>query len=207
VDIIELFRLFGSVLIDNDDAIAALNKLDKKGQETGSKLQSMASKGLAIGAAVMAGATVAVGGMMKLADNTAAAADRVDKLSQKMGLSKKAFQEWDFILSQNGMNIETLKGGMKTLTNSFDDLKNGGSLATETFGRLGLSYESMAGMSQEQIFETTIKALQGVEDQTERAALANDLFGKSGAELAPLLNAGAGSVDEKGPRIRHCYER
>ena len=192
----ELFRLFGSVMINDKDTIKALKNIDNKGKDTESKLDRVANTGLAIGAAIVAGATVAVGGMMKLAGSTAEAADRVDKLSQKMGLSKKAFQEWDFILSQNGMNIETLKGGMKTLTNSFDDLKNGGALATETFGRLGLSYESMAGMSQEQIFEATIKALQGVEDTTERAALANDLFGKSGAELAPLLNAGAGSVDE-----------
>jgi len=170
--------------------------MDKKTATTEEKMHKLGKTGLAIGAAVVAGATLAVGGMMKIAGSTAEAADRIDKMSQSMGMSTEAFQTWDYILSQNGVSIDGMKTGMKTLTNSFDDLKTGGALATETFGRLGLSYEDMAGLSQEQIFEKTVVALQGVEDGTERAALANDLFGRSGADMAALLNAGTGSVEE-----------
>ena len=63
----------------------------------------------------------------------------------------------------------------------------GTATATEAFGRLGLSYEDMAGMSRDEMFNTTFAALQGVADETERAALANDLFGPVRFEMAPLL--------------------
>ena len=144
----------------------------------------------------MSGAGVAVAGLIKLASSTAETTDNIDKMSQKLGMSRQAYQEWDFILSQSGASIDSMKGGIKTLTNMYDDLGKGTATATEAFGRLGLSYESMAGMSQEEIFETTVTALQGVTNETERAALANDLLGKSGSELAPLLASGSGSIEE-----------
>ncbi len=127
---------------------------------------------------------------------TAQATDRVDKMSQKFGLSRKGFQEWDYILSQNGATIDSMTSGMKTLTNMTDDLMKGNKKATDSFKRLGISMEDVEGKSQEEVFEMTVKALQGMENATERAAIANDLLGRSGIELAPLLNAGADSVDK-----------
>lgn len=140
--------------------------------------------------------TAATAGMAKLVTNTAEAGDRVDKMSQKLGLSREGFQEWDFVMSQSGMSIDSLQGGMKTLVNSFDDFKDGGESATDAFNRLGLSLDDLEGKSQEEIFEMTVAGLQGVTDEAERAALANDLFGRSGSEMAPLLNTSADAIAE-----------
>jgi hypothetical protein len=148
-----------------------------------------------VGMAVVGMGTVAAGALTGIATKTAEAGDRVDKMSLKVGLSREGFQEWDYIMSQNGMSIDSMQGGMKTLTNMFDDLGKGTATATDAFGRLGLSYEDMAGMTRDEIFNTTFTALQGVADETERAALANDLFGRSGAEMAPLLAQSAESVE------------
>lgn len=148
-----------------------------------------------VGMAVVGMGTVAAGALTGIATKTAEAGDRVDKMSQKIGLSREGFQEWDYIMSQNGMSIDSMQGGMKTLTNMFDDLGKGTKTATEAFGRLGLSYEDMAGMTRDEMFNTTFAALQGVADETERAALANDLFGRSGSEMAPLLAQSAESIE------------
>ncbi len=192
----ELFRLFGSILIDDKDAIDKLNKTDKKAATTAEKLGKLAGGAAKVGAAVVGMGVAAATGLTAMATKTAEAGDRVDKMSLKLGLSREGFQEWDYIMAQNGMSIETMQGGMKTLVNSFDDMKKGGKTATDAFGRLGLSMDDLAGMSQEDMFETTLAALQGVEDQTERAALANDLFGRSGSELAPLLAQSSESIEE-----------
>ena len=157
------------MLIENKDAIDALNKTDKKAKTTGEKLGGMAATAGKVGAAVVGMGAAAAVGLTKMAMNTAEAGDRVDKLSQKIGLSREGFQEWDYIMSQNGMSIETMQGGMKTLTNMYDDLGKGTATATEAFGRLGLSYEEMQGMSRDEMFNTTFAALQGVADETERA--------------------------------------
>jgi hypothetical protein len=54
--------------------------------------------------------------------------------------------------------------------------------------------ENLAGKSKT-MYLTSLSKLQGITDETERAAIANDIFGKSGSELAPLLNAGAEATD------------
>ena len=191
----ELFRLFGSIFVDNEKANESISKTEKKAGGLASTLGKGIKTAAKFGTAVIGGASVAAGGVFALANKAADTTDRIDKMSQKLGISRKGFQEWDFILSQSGTSVDGLKGGMKTLTNIVDDLSKGGKVATEAFGELGIKYTDLEGLSQEEIFEKTIVALQGVEDKTKRAALANDLLGKSGQELGPLLNAGAKSVE------------
>lgn len=192
----EIFKLFGSIFIDSDEADKSISKTEKKAEGLASKLGGGIKTAAKWGAAIAGGATVAAGGMLAIANKSADATDRIDKMSQKLGMSREGFQEWDYILSQNGTSIDSMKAGMKTLTSQFDMLTKGGTKATEAFGELGLKQEDLAGLSQEEIFEKTIVALQGMEDETQRAALANQLLGKAGQELAPVLNSGAGSVEE-----------
>ena len=84
--------------------------------------------------------------------------------------------------------------GLKTLTNQIDDAKNGSSQAAERFAKLGISMDDLSSMSREDIFAKVIEGMQGMADSTDRAALANDLFGKSGQELTPLFNETAEST-------------
>ena len=87
-----------------------------------------------------------------------------------------------------GTEMSSCTTGLKTLTNTFDDAVNGSSSATEKFNRLGLSMEDLKGLSREDLFATVVNSLQNVTDETEKAALANDMFGRSGQELLPLFN-------------------
>jgi hypothetical protein len=192
---VELFKLFGSVFLEDKDVHKKLDGIDKKAGSVGGTFGKLAG-GIAKGGALIAGAGVAAGtALFGVANKTSDAMDRIDKGSQALGMSAEAFQEWDFILSQTGGDIDSLGSGMKTLTNMTDDLKKGTKTATDAFGRLGIKYEDLEGLTQEEIFEKTIKALQEVEDVTERAAISNDLLGKQAQSLAPVLNAGSGEVD------------
>ena len=192
----EIFKLFGSVFLEDKDVHKKLDGIDKKAGSVGGSFGKLAG-GIAKGGAMIAGAGVAAGAaVFAVANKTSDAMDRIDKGSQQLGMSAEAFQKWDFILSQTGGDIDSLGSGMKTLTNMTDDLKTGTKLATDTFGRLGITYKDLEGLTQEEIFEKTVKALQEVEDITERAALSNDLLGRQAMTLAPMLNAGAGAVED-----------
>jgi hypothetical protein len=183
-----IFKLFGEIAIDSSKSDKAIDGATGKAKKLMGGLGKVAIAGGAAFAAVGAGAFAA-------ANKAAETTDRIDKMSQKLGISREGFQEWDFILSQSGTSIDSMSAGMKTLTNSVDDLRKGTGAGSEAFERLGISMEDLEGKSQEEVFEMTVTALQGVTDETERAALANDLLGRSGQELAPLLNAGADSID------------
>ena len=88
--------------------------------------------------------------------------------------------------------------GFKTLVTQIDQAVKGSGKGSESFKKLGINVKDVNGnvKDQETIFNETVIALQNMEEGTEKAKLANDLFGRSGAEMMPMLNGAAGSVEE-----------
>lgn len=169
---------------------------------TGIKDAAKAAAGFTVKSlkAAAVGATAALSGMaaaaIKAANDTAAAGDNIDKASQRVSMSREAYQEWDFILSQNGASIDGLETGMKKLITQITTATEKGGDAAGTFELLGISMDELQTMSPEETFEKVVAGLQGVEDETQKAALANELFGKSGVDLMPLLNATAEGTEK-----------
>lgn len=192
----ELFKLFGSVMVDNSKANQSMQKTVSIASRLGKGLGNGIKTAAKWGAGIAAGAGVGGGALFGMAKKAADTGDRIDKLSQKIGLSRTGFQEWEYILSQNGASIEVLQGGMKKLNKTLDDAKSGSASAAESFSRVGLSIDDIQNMNPEQAFEATVKALQAMPEGAEKAALANELLGRSGSELMPLLNGSAESVEE-----------
>lgn len=148
-----------------------------------------AAKAIGSAVAAIAAAAAAAGkAIYNMAKDTASYGDEIEKNSQKVGLSYEAYQEWDYAMQLAGTEMSACTTGLKTLTNTFDDASNGSSGAIEKFDRLGLSMEELQGLSREDLFSEVVTAIQGIEDETEKAAIANDLFGKSGQDLLPLFN-------------------
>lgn len=195
-----LFELLGTIAVDNKTANKSIDETSGKSENMSSRVGSafgkVAKGAAAVGTAAVAGAAALGTAAFKMAGDTSAAADRVDKMSQKMGLSREGFQEWDFIMSQSGMSIDSAGVAMKTMTAAMDDMKKGGDASKETLGALGITTNDLKNLNREEIFEKSIKALQTLPEGYEKAALANKLFGKQGMEMMPLLNSQAGSIEE-----------
>ncbi len=194
----ELFKLFGTILVDNKEALNSISQTDGKAKglmdSIGGGVKAVAGAAVAVGAAASAGAAAMYGMAMKSAEAT----DRVDKMSAKIGVSKQAFQEWDYILGQNGMDVEKLQVGVKTLTQQMDAAAGGSKNAQGMFEQLGLSWQDGTGKlkSQEQMTNEAILALAKMENGTEKARLATELFGKAGIEMMPMLNNGAEGIEQ-----------
>lgn len=150
-------------------------------------------KGLGIAAAA---ATTAATGLAAFASKTAESLDVIDKQSQKIGLTSDAYQELNYVMGLSGADISSMEAGMKTLTTQMTSAADGTAASSEAFKTLGVAVTNTDGSlrSQEDVMWDTLNALQGVENQTEKAALANKLFGKAGTELIPLLNSEQGSI-------------
>lgn len=195
---VEIFKLFGSIFVNNDEANKSISKTEEKAKSTHSTLADGIATAAKWGTAIVGGATAAASGLTALATSSAATADNVDKMSQKIGVSREAYQELDFICSQSGMEVDKLQNGMKSLVSAMDGAASGTSSNIEQFNKLGISVTDANGnmRSSEDVMWETFSALQGMENQTEKARLATELFGKSGTELMPLLNGASGSIDE-----------
>lgn len=194
----DIFKLVGSIFVDNEEANKSISKTDEKAQKTGSTFADTAKKAAAFGSACVGAATVAVGAVTKLVTSTSETADTIDKMSQKIGISTEAYQEWDYIMGQNGMSVDSLQSGMKSLNKLMESAAEGNAAAIETFDALGISItdENGAMKSQEQMLKEVINGLAGMEEGAERSNLAQQLLGKSASEMAPMLNQGAEAIDQ-----------
>ena len=162
------------------------------GEKAGSAFTANMGSMISAGAAVVTGAVAAVTGaaigagkaIWDSANNVAQFGDNIDKMSQKMGISAQAYQEWDFVMQHSGTSMESLKASMKTLANAAER-------DNDAFKELGISTKDIQQMSQEDLFSTVIAGLQQVEDTTQRTYLAGQLLGRGATELGALLNMSA----------------
>lgn len=194
----ELFKLFGTIAVNNSDANSAIDETSEKAGSFGEKLKSGISTVAKWGTAIVGGATAAGAALVKFAESSASTADNIDKMSQKIGISREAYQELDFICSQSGTSVDNLQAGMKSLVSAMDGAASGTASNVEQFEKLGVSVTNADGSlrSSEDVMWETMAALQSMDNETEKARLATELFGRSGTELMPLLNGASGSIDE-----------
>ena len=194
----EIFKLFGSIMVNSSEAEKSISNTGTKAEGLATKLGKGIATAAKWGAAIAAGATAAAGAMLGVANKSAEAADEIDKMSQKIGISKEAYQEWKYAMGQSGVDIGVMQNGVKTLTSLMDKAKDGTASAKDTFEQLGVSIYDGSGAlkSQEAMMRETIMALADMEDSTERAKLSTELFGRAGTELEPLLNSGAAGIQE-----------
>ena len=168
---------------------------DEAGKKAGTKFGSSFGSTLKTGlktAAIGIGATMVAGtaALGKSISDVTQYGDRIDKMSQKIGMSRAGFQKWDYVLQRAGTSIDSMAPVMKKL--SSEAVKN-----SDAFKELGISQEELANMSQEELFGRTIEALSGMEEGAERTALASKLLGKGATELAPLINGGTEAIKEQ----------
>lgn len=176
----------------------------EKVKATANKVKDVAGKvgdGLAKAGKVIGGVTTAAvaatTGLAAFAKETADSLDVIDKQSQKIGLSTDAYQELNYVMGLSGADINSMESGMKTLTKQIVSATDGTKSSTDAFKKLGVAVTNTDGSlrSQEDVMWDTLNALQGVENQTEKASLATQLFGKAGTDLIPLLNSEQGSIE------------
>lgn len=197
----KLFELFATLALDTSEFDNGVSKSESKWNTFGEKLSGGLSKVGNVAKSLYSGV---FGGNLgawirNIADEASAAGDKIDKQSQALGMSRKAYQEWDYILSQSGASIDSLGVSMKTLNsavlNTLADPKKNKDMVG-VFDELGLSLAELNGLTQESQLEKVVRAFQQLPAGADKSALAVKLFGRNGQDLLPLLNSSADSIDE-----------
>ena len=185
---LEIFKLFGTIMVNSDDANKNIKKTSDNAEGFGHKLISGIGTVAKWGAGVVAAAGAATTAMYAFTESAASTLDNIDKSSQKMGLSSEAYQTWDYILEHCGASISTLQTSVKKITNYMQDAIDPTSSAAENFKKIGVSVTDSNGnlRDAESVFSDVITGLQNMDNEAERNALANDLLGGSYTELIPL---------------------
>ena len=190
----DVFDLVAKLSLDSSEYEKGLGDAETKGSTFGSGLKKAAVVGAGAVAAVGTAAIAAGTALAKGTGDVAAYGDNIDKMSQKMGISARAYQEWDAIMQHSGTSIDSMSRGMQTLQ------KNAINNA-DKFEKLGISQKQLASMSTEDLFSATITGLQNMGEGAERTALASELLGGSAKELGALLNTSAEDTQAMRDRV------
>ena len=193
VQIIPTTKDMGSNLASALDG--ELGSAGEKGGKTWSASFGGAAKGAVTAVTAVTAATAAMGAaVVKSASDTAAYGDNIDKMSQKMGMTAEAYQEWDAVMQHSGTSMETMKASMKTLANAAES-------GNAAFEALGITEQELATLNQQELFERTIAGLQNMEDGTQRTYVAGQLLGRGATELGALLNTSAEDTQAMRDRV------
>lgn len=181
-----------------DSIKGALDHVD--GFSTGT-VAAMGAAAAGIGAVKLAidGIQAGIEAVKKLNEMTLEQAKWADDLltqSAQTGLGTDLLQQLDY--ASKFLDFDGIDKSLIKLTASMDSARDGAEKQAAAFQALGVSVTNEDGSLRDnwETFKDVIDALGGVENATERDALANDLFGKSYSELKPLIDAGTDSLQE-----------
>lgn len=194
----DLFNLAAKLTLDSSDYEKGVSDADHRGRGLADSLKGTFEKIKKAAASAISVAAVKKGidTLMSFANEVSSVGDKIDKQSQALGLSRKAYQEWDYILGQNGASIDSLGISMKTLNSAILGAADGSKESLDSFAQLGLHLHELENMNMEDQFDAVVRAFQKMPAGAQKSALAVKLFGRNGMELLPLLNQSETSLDE-----------
>lgn len=124
--------------------------------------------------------------------------DEVLTLATQTGLATDTIQEMMYAAELMDVDFSTVQKSLFKLTRGMADSKDGTGGLSEAFKTLGIDLNAQKGgmKSAEQVFYEVIDALGTVENQTDRDALAFEIFGKSSQELNSMIAIGSDGIRE-----------
>lgn len=160
---------------------AARKELAGVGDQAKKTSESTMTLGNVFKAAGAAAAALGIGNAIKdFADFTGQLTD----LSAKTGIGVEALQRLKYAAEQNGGTLDQVTGAITKLG---ANLVGGNESAVGALKALGLSFDDVRKMAPDEAFTSIADAIAKVPDPMAQSKLAMDLFGKSGAELLPMM--------------------
>lgn len=176
-----------------EDLRKGLQEASKSIEQHAEAWQATGMKLTVAGAAIVAAVGATVAAAVKFGSE-------MHTMSQRTGISAEALAKLKYAAEQSGASFESLTSGLKFLSRNMADAAGGTGEAAQAFKALGISVKDAEGNlrpANEVLLEAADK-LKGVENDTQRTALALKLFGRGATELIPMLREGAAGIEKLG---------
>lgn len=147
-----------------------------------------------VGGLIAGGITSAFSAVTSFASNLGEVGGRLVDMSDRTGIGVEALAELEHAAQMSGTSLDTLEGGLTKMGVKLADAAGGSKTAVAAFDAIGVSVSELAGLSPDQQFERIADGLAGISDPGAKAAATMDIFGKSGADLLPLMKDGASGI-------------
>lgn len=146
--------------------------------------------------ALSATVTAAAGSLFAIAKTTANHGEEADKLSQRLGITTDAYQELAYAANLADIGSEELNQTMGILVRNIGLARSGSKEASSGFAAIGGEVAALVrgGASADQVLLSISDRFKNIQDPAKKAALAQQVFGRSGARMIPFLNKGSAEL-------------
>ncbi len=176
------------VRIDADDKASA------KLKGIGANMQRMGATFRKVGIGMAAAGIAIAGGLFAMAKKTADAGDEIAKMAKRTGFATEALSELKHVAELSGTELGSIEKATKRMSKAIIDAGDGLETYTRAFDKLGLNIADLMAMSPEEQFWAISSALADLEDHTLKVAIAQEVFGRAGTQLLPMLEEGAEGI-------------
>lgn len=142
---------------------------------------------------------LSVAGLVGMAKSSLEAGDKMFDLAQKTGMSVESLARFKKAAATTGTDLETVaKASMKLSKGMAEAAATGKGPAAEALKSLGISATDASGKlrSADAVMLDIATKFKAMPDGVQKTAAAMQLFGKSGAEMIPMLNQGGDAIEK-----------
>lgn len=190
-----------SELAKNDDTLQLQKKSYDQLKDAMSDTKKYSTELVKEFGAIGAAAAASVAGIYKFVGDAAKWADDIDTMHDVTGISTDDLQKFAYASDIVDVSLETMTGSLTKLTRNMQTAsQNGTGAAAKAFDTLGISITDSTGKLRDRqtVFYEVVDALGKISNETERDALAMDIFGRSAEQLNPLIKGGAQTLKDLG---------
>jgi TP901 family phage tail tape measure protein len=196
--------LAGKAVVEVGTRLAIQRGL-KAAEDTFKKFGATVGK---IGAGVAAAGAVAVGAaaaaftpLLAAAKQFADVGSELDDMAQRTGAAVEGLSALGYAAKQSGTSLQAVEGGIKKSQKAIVDAANGSKELGAAFASLGLDVGRLMNMTPDAQFKAIASAVGQIENPTQRAAMAMQIFGKSGTELLPLMRSNIKELTDEAEKL------
>lgn len=173
----------------------SLDKIGRQGEQMANRLNR--AFGVVKGSLAAIGVSASVGAFAAFVKSGIDAADELNKLSQKVGVTVESLSALQYAAKLSDLSNEQLASSLARLAKSASEASTGTGDAADTFRAIGVAVKDAQGnlRGTEELLLDVADRLSKMEDSAQKTAIAMKLFGKSGAELIPFLNQGKAGIE------------
>ena len=173
---------------------AGMDKAARKARSSSIDIQKYM---LGIGKGIAALGATAVVSTAALVKSQIDFADQVSKTSRIVGMSVEELSALNYQADLSGVSFEELTAAMTKFSRVVDKAMQGNASSVEVFERLGVSIRNADGVlkGNSELLQEVADKFSVLADGAAKTAMAQDLFGRSGAKLIPLLSDGRDGME------------
>lgn len=140
-------------------------------------------------------ALAGIAGFGAMIESAIEAGAEVEKLSKKLGASTESLSQYKHVAEVSHVAFESLTKGWQLMEKNVSLAAQHLGPARQALDELNISAKQLNVLKPEDQFERLADAMSSIKNPADRVRMAMQIFGRSGAELIPILQGGSSAIE------------